>query len=157
MPFVTVAIDIASENPGSGTFFFSQFQVRFQSYGTADPTQLYDDWFVDDVSLGGPTSVDDADAAIPTRFALHQNYPNPFNPSTTFVFDVPKATNVRLTVYNLLGEGVRTLLSSPVEAGTHSATWDGMDNQGKSVVSGVYFYRIEADEFVSTRKMVLLK
>jgi len=156
-PFEEVVVDVASEDPGAGTFFFSQFQVRFQTFGTASPTVLYDDWFVDDVSLSLPTSVGDEEREIPARFALNQNYPNPFNPATTFEFEVPVASKIRLTVYNLLGEAVRTLLDAPAEAGIHRATWDGKDDAGRSVVSGVYFYRMEAGDFVGTRKMVLLK
>jgi choice-of-anchor B domain-containing protein len=157
VPFQEVTVDIAAENPGAGTFFFSQFQVRFQSYGTSDPSQFYDDWFVDDVALSLPTSVGNDVNEIPERFALDQNYPNPFNPSTTFEFEVPVASHVRLTVYNLLGQAVKTLLDDPVEPGTHRAKWDGRNESGQSVVSGVYFYRMEAGDFVGTRKMVLLK
>jgi hypothetical protein len=156
-PFTEVVVDVAAEDPGAGTFFYSQFQVRFQSFGTADPNLFYDDWFVDNVSLNTPTGTGDDTDEIPSTFALRQNYPNPFNPATTFQFEVPAESRIRLIVYNLLGEAVRTLVDESVEAGLHRATWDGKDDAGRSVVSGVYFYRMEAGDFVSTRKMVLLK
>jgi len=155
--FLPVQIDIASESAGSGTFFHSQFQVRFQSYGTPDAVNLYDDWFVDDVSLSLPTSVGAGGDQLPVEFALGQNFPNPFNPSTTFTFDVPQTQVVRLAVYNLLGEKVRSVTDGVVEAGRHQVRWDGTNDQGRGVVSGVYFYRLEASGFVSTKKMILMK
>ena len=155
--FAAVEIDIAGESAGSGTFFHSQFQVRFQSYGTSDPVNLYDDWFVDNVSLSLPTSVDHGTDQVPGEFTLRQNFPNPFNPTTTFTYDVPLAQVVRLSVYNLLGEKVKTIIDGLVEAGTHREIWDGTNDQGLGVVSGVYFYRLEATDFSSTRKMMLMK
>jgi hypothetical protein len=157
-PFVTEEIAIASVPSGNGTFFFSQFQARFVSRGTASATEIFDDWFVDNVSLSGPTSVQGGSpGSVPTRFALGQNYPNPFNPTTSISFDLPHDSRVRLDVYNLLGERVRTLIDENVGAGTHQVVWDGTDERANAVVSGVYFYRLEAPGFASVRKMLLLK
>jgi hypothetical protein len=89
---------------------------------------------------------------VPRSFALYQNYPNPFNPRTKVRFDLPHRARTRLTLYNILGQAVRSVLDKELEAGIHYATVDAT-----SLPSGVYFYRIEADEFVDTRKMIVLK
>jgi flagellar hook assembly protein FlgD len=93
---------------------------------------------------------------IPTAYALHQNYPNPFNPSTSMAIDFPNAGDYTLTVYNIAGQTVKTF-SGSTEAGTLTITWDGNDNRGSKVASGVYFYRVEADAFHAVKKMVLMK
>lgn len=98
-----------------------------------------------------------ADLGVPERFALSPNYPNPFNPSTTIRFELPRAVPVNLTVYNLLGQRVRTLLDAEKAPGVYTAVWDGRDEFGKSVSTGVYFYRLQAGDFVQTRKMLLVK
>lgn len=99
--------------------------------------------------------------AQPNRFILSQNYPNPFNPSTTVRFKLPHRSTVTLTVYNTLGQQVRTLFDGISEAGEHSVTWNGRDNAGRHLPSGVYFLRIEANmkqsPFVQTTKMLLLQ
>lgn len=94
---------------------------------------------------------------IPTSFDLKQNAPNPFNPTTRINYDLPKATHVNLTVFNVLGQTVTTLKDGFMEAGSHSITWNGTDNGGATVASGIYFYRIEADDFQATKKMMMLK
>jgi hypothetical protein len=95
---------------------------------------------------------------IPSAFALLQNYPNPFNPSTTIGFSVSQSGPVVLDIYDLTGRHVRTLLRGGVAAGNHSVQWDGRDDRGSSVGSGVYFYRLRAGaNYVASRKMVLMK
>jgi hypothetical protein len=94
---------------------------------------------------------------LPTVFALRQNAPNPFNPSTSIVYDLPKATNVRLEIYNVLGQKVKTLVDGYQNAGTQNIIWDGRDQSGASVASGIYFYRINAGDFNATKKMMMLK
>ncbi|MCC6964048.1 MAG: T9SS type A sorting domain-containing protein [candidate division Zixibacteria bacterium] len=94
---------------------------------------------------------------LPTEFALKQNRPNPFNPSTEISFSLPKPAEVTLVIYNVLGENVVTLAEGLRAAGTHAVMWDGRDNSGSAVASGVYFYRLDAGEFCATRKMLLLK
>jgi hypothetical protein len=89
---------------------------------------------------------------MPTSFALNQNYPNPFNPTTQIAFDLANATHVELTIYNVLGQEVKTLVNRDMEAGSHSVEWDA-----SNVSSGVYFYRIQAGDFNQTKKMMLLK
>lgn len=95
--------------------------------------------------------------AIPSRYALLDNRPNPFNPTTTIAYDLPREGRVRLIVYDVRGKPVRELVSASEPAGRHQARWDGRNQQGQPVASGVYFYRLAAGDFVQTKKMVLLK
>jgi hypothetical protein len=94
---------------------------------------------------------------IPTRYSLSQNYPNPFNPVTTIAYSLPEQSHVMLEIFNILGQRVRTLLGAFQSAGYHRITWDGKDDQGKDVSSGIYFYRLEAGDFTDSKKMVILK
>jgi len=89
---------------------------------------------------------------LPSSFALYPNYPNPFNPATEIRFDLPVATTVRLTVYNVLGQTVSTLVDGRCEAGRHVVSWDA-----SAMASGVYFYRLRADAYTESRKMLLMK
>jgi subtilisin-like proprotein convertase family protein len=89
---------------------------------------------------------------LPSRFNLYQNYPNPFNPVTNIKFDLPKNTEVKLKVYDLLGREVKTLLDEFKEAGTHVVEFDASE-----YASGVYFYKIEAGDYINTKKLILLK
>jgi hypothetical protein len=95
-------------------------------------------------------------AVLPTRFALSQNYPNPFNPKTNFVLSMPVPGHYKITIYNLLGEAVRTF-EGEAPAGNRVFIWDGTDGTGNPVSSGVYFYKAEAGKFVSTKKMILMR
>lgn len=105
-----------------------------------------------------PTAVDDAaDNPIPEIFYLGQNYPNPFNPTTTIRFSLPYKTDVTVTVYDLLGRNIRTLIDNNLPAGNHSVVWDGRLENDAEAASGIYFYRIESDSFSESRKMLLLK
>jgi hypothetical protein len=97
------------------------------------------------------------DVSVPTAYRLDQNYPNPFNPSTTFTFSVPQTSSVRIAVYNLLGQEVRTLFAGQMEQGTQTLTFDGKDKSGKTLSTGMYIYRMTAGSFVATKKMMLLK
>jgi hypothetical protein len=93
----------------------------------------------------------------PKTFTLFQNQPNPFNPETKITYFLPKACQVRLTIYNVLGQKVRTLFDGHQEAGIQTLIWDGKDNEAVSLSSGIYFYRLQADNFIQTKKMTLLK
>jgi hypothetical protein len=95
---------------------------------------------------------------LPTEFALDQNFPNPFNPSTTIRFSLPKESPVTLVIYNVLGVSVRTLVNGEnLNAANHQVAWDGKDDNGLTVPSGVYLYRISAGAFQTAKKMTLLK
>ncbi|UCC79635.1 MAG: S8 family serine peptidase [Candidatus Zixiibacteriota bacterium] len=100
---------------------------------------------------------DEVRGNIPSSFALDQNYPNPFNSGTNISLALPAKSDVNLTIYDLLGREVRTLISGPLDAGYHTVTWNGDDKSGRSVASGIYFYRIEAGDFSMNRKMIMLK
>jgi hypothetical protein len=98
-----------------------------------------------------------SEALIPEVFALHQNYPNPFNPVTTLRYDLPENSYVNVTVYDMIGREVRTLVNTTQDAGFKSVIWDATNDYGKPVSAGVYLYKIQAGEYISTKKMVLLK
>ena len=92
-----------------------------------------------------------------SNYSLLQNYPNPFNPNTCIEFDLARTCQVRLEIYNILGNKVKTLVNDKLGAGHKSITRDGKDDQGKEVASGIYFYRLKAGEFTLTKRMLLLK
>jgi hypothetical protein len=94
---------------------------------------------------------------IPKAYNLSQNYPNPFNPTTTIKFDVKEKGSVTLKIYNVAGQLIRTLHDGVMDAGSYTLTWDGKNNRGASVATGVYLYKMEAKNFSKTRKLVLLR
>ncbi len=95
---------------------------------------------------------------LPTEFNLSKNYPNPFNPTTTIEFALPQSGEVKLVIFNTLGQQVRTLVSTKMNAGYYKSVWDSCDELGKRVSSGMYFYRLEVNnKQISTQKMLLLK
>ncbi len=94
---------------------------------------------------------------VPLEFALHENYPNPFNPTTTLRFDLPEVSSITLTIYNMLGQRVRTFNMNDTPAGYHSIKWNATNDLGQQVGAGVYLYQLQTKDFVKTRKMVLLK
>ena len=95
--------------------------------------------------------------ASPMAYTLQANVPNPFNPETQIGFSLPTAGQVELVVYDILGQRVRTLVSTSISVGVHTVIWDGRDASGAQVSSGPYFYRLRAGDFVQTRRMILLK
>ena len=94
---------------------------------------------------------------IPTEFALHENYPNPFNPSTTLRFDLPEVSNITLTIFNMLGQKIRTYDMQSAAAGYHTLKWNATNDYGDPVGAGIYLYQLQSKDFVKTRKMVLMK
>ena len=116
---------------------------------------LFADEYEADIILG-PTS-DDNIISLPVSTTLHQNYPNPFNVSTNISFNLANAGNVELSVYDLLGRKVSTLVSSRMEAGSHTITWDGADSDNNAVVSGIYLYVLKAGDETASKRMLLLK
>jgi len=103
------------------------------------------------------TGVEDTPGTLPLEFSLAQNYPNPFNLETSIVFTVPRRTRATLTVYNVLGQRVRTLTDQPYSPGEYEVVWNGRNDEGHEVASGTYLYRLESDDRLATRKMVLIK
>ncbi len=148
-------------------------QGRFQALGTADENGLVDIDQDGHIDIVASASVGDlrwyanpgvisaiaeaADAEEPSAFHLAQNYPNPFNPSTLIRYELPQAAQVKLAIYNLLGEKIRTLVDAKESAGVKQVTWDGRDGNGQRVSSGVYLYRLEAGEFKMTKRLLLMK
>ena len=94
---------------------------------------------------------------IPGVFALHQNYPNPFNPVTSLRYDLPEDGLVNITIYDMMGRIVKTLVNSSQTAGYKSISWNAANDRNESVSAGLYLYTIQAGEFRQTKKMVLLK
>ncbi|NIR47637.1 T9SS type A sorting domain-containing protein [candidate division KSB1 bacterium] len=95
--------------------------------------------------------------SLPKHFRLSQNFPNPFNPGTEIHYELPVERHVNLTVYNVLGQRIKTLVDEVKEAGSYSVTWDGTDERGQPVPSGVYFYRFDAGVVSGTKKMLLMR
>ena len=108
-------------------------------------------------AIGGTPNPKVANGSLPQQFTLCQNSPNPFNLSTTISFSLPARSNVNLTIYNILGEKVNSLVNGTLEAGTHTVIWDGTNKYGTEVASGIYFYRLSSGTNAITKKMNLLK
>lgn len=106
-----------------------------------------------------PTDVTelDNDNNLPTEFGLGQNYPNPFNPTTTFEFSLPVKSNVEIQVFNVLGQKITTLADQEYPAGVYQVTWDGTNDAGQQIASGIYFYSMKAGSFSETRKLMMVK
>jgi hypothetical protein len=143
-----------------------QFDLTARVYGTTDPEDsayvviqsndpvlsVVNELVIRQVVVG----LEDLEV-LPTTFDVAQNYPNPFNPTTTINYQVPQVSDVKLVVYNILGQKVRTLVNDRMEPGYHSVVWDGRNEDGRTVASGIYIYRFEANEFTKTLKLMLLK
>ncbi|MDQ7054601.1 MAG: spondin domain-containing protein [candidate division KSB1 bacterium] len=155
-----------NEPPGAGPN-----QVQRQSgpnTGTADPdstVRLVNDGYaypavneVIRVTVSPMiTGIEEGPTSAPGTFALHQNYPNPFNPETVIQFTVPETRQVRIAIYNLLGQEMVELVRGVMPAGTHRILWNGLDRHGNPVPSGVYLYELKAGDFQTIRKMTLLR
>ena len=94
---------------------------------------------------------------LPKTYALHQNYPNPFNPITTLRYGLPEDAMVNITIYDMMGRVVSNLVNNQQYGGYKSVKWNATNNQGEPVSAGVYLYKIQAGDFVDTKKMILLK
>jgi|GEM_PF-1599676 len=143
----------------------------FYSSNTGVDDHIYDFEFVDTLPTPQKFSISEKiipltgiedelveNSSSPERFRLLQNYPNPFNPETVIEYVLPHGPGkVRLVIYNLLGQEVRTLVDEDKLAGTHRIHWDGTDDKGKRVASGIYFSRVKIGDFSEAKKMVLLK
>jgi uncharacterized protein (DUF2141 family) len=141
------------------------FEASFETFTTEHPghelTFIYNRYeagkpYVESYAPEFEANVSFKAENLPTEFALSQNYPNPFNPSTSFVLSLPKASDYAVRIFNVTGQLVKTY-SGHAEAGKVTITWDGVNEQGSNVASGVYFYRAEAQNFADTRKMMFLK
>lgn len=108
--------------------------------------------FLADTLLRGQVVSVNEPGTLPTTYELYQNYPNPFNPATAIRYQLPVSAFVTLKVYDIVGREVATLVSDPQEPGTYTIEWDA-----REIASGVYFYRMQADGFTATRKLILLR
>jgi hypothetical protein len=154
-------IDLANGSVTDSVAFGVSFESRttfalpgeFPLYGAvrkADSVFVYRFDVVTDVS-------DDSEPSLPSDFSLSQNYPNPFNSSTEIRFSLPRANDIELTIYNLIGQEVKTVAVGNYTAGEHRLSWDGRDNAGNECASGVYLYRLSTDQWSGGKKMLLLK
>jgi choice-of-anchor B domain-containing protein len=109
------------------------------------------------VYFGGAVTHIENNSKPLTAYSLGENYPNPFNPTTTISYQISRQSQVRIEIYNMLGQKVRTLLNDRKEPGAYEAIWNGKNDSGAQLSSGVYLYRMVAGDFVQTRKMVLMK
>ena len=128
--------------------------VRLHVYSTFVGKVYFDDVTVTKLSVATGVKLN---RLLPSSFKVYQNYPNPFNPSTIISYALPKASPVKVVIYDITGKEVKTLVNKEQTAGMHSVTWNGENNNGMMVSSGIYFYRISARLNVQVRKMILLK
>jgi hypothetical protein len=128
-----------------------------KSLGIHNPQYIYSLLAVTLQKLDPTTGIKLIDNTVPQVYSLGQNYPNPFNPTTTINYTIPKEGNVKIEVYDITGKLVTTLVNSSMSGGKYSVTWNGKNSSGQNVGSGIYLYRIQASDFVSVKKMVMLK
>ena len=111
-----------------------------------------------DINIYSTSNINIAnDPTLPAQPQLYQNFPNPFNPVTTLRYEIPETGLVNITIYNMLGREVKTLMNQPQDAGYRSVIWNATNDYGIPVSAGIYLYQIQAGEYISTKKMVLLK
>jgi hypothetical protein len=144
--------DVIVPDPPSGEET-KAISVRLHPLGRFSGTVYMD---VLEVKKTDVTGVENAEF-LPAKYNLFQNYPNPFNPTTTISYSIPNVSYVTLKIYNILGREVRTLINSEQNIGIHNVQWNGDNNYGSKVSSGIYLYKIEAGNFTMTKKLVLLK
>lgn len=152
-----------ADTPDNGPFIGADNTGAMDSssywYADGEGWHLYPwyDWMIRMTLAEGVGVESDYYSGLPRRLTLQPNYPNPFNPSTTLRFGLPNAGWVRLEIFDMLGRKVRTLEDKFFEAGYHSAVWDGRDDQGREVSSGVYYHRLSAEGVRVSRKMSMVK
>jgi hypothetical protein len=134
--------------------FFDSSPVGLEYTAGLDPAEAL---FLQQAAWSIMTGIEDQPAGIPSSFELKQNYPNPFNSSTVISYNLPEDAQVILKIYDILGREIKTLVNSYQNAGRQLIAWDGTDNTGQSVSSGVYFYRVQADDNFDIRKMVYIR
>jgi hypothetical protein len=139
---LTVTLDFTGDDIVPDSVYQAQITINNNSPDTP----------VIPVTVDVLTSIDDGRDHLPRQYSLYQNYPNPFNPATSIKFDLPKQSEVRIEIFNILGRKVATVAEGLLPAGYHNVTWDA-----SGVSSGIYFYRLRAGEFTEVRAMTLLK
>jgi len=138
------------------SLFFLDLNVASGNYDY-NVKVVYDGGFESDASNTVNVIHVDAGNQVAAATALLGNYPNPFNPTTEISFSLKQAGNVQIDVFNIKGEKVKTLVNEHMDAATHTVTWNGNDDENNTVTSGVYFYKMQANGFTSTKKMIMMK
>ena len=123
---------------------------------SSDEINLIAQW-IDEGALGQPELMTQPNAWIPKEYILNQNHPNPFNPFTTLKYDLPEDAMVNITIYDMMGRVVKTMVNSQQNAGFKSVRWNATNDKGSPISAGLYLYTIEAGQYRQTKKMVLLK
>ncbi|MBS00158.1 MAG: hypothetical protein CMG37_01875 [Candidatus Marinimicrobia bacterium] len=157
----------------TGTSVLVSYQEIIELMEENNVTTAYIDWTVYALDNAGTLEAENApfslivngenalasfeEELIPTQFALHQNYPNPFNPVTTLRYDLPENSMVTISIYDMLGREVNTIVNEVQDAGYKSVIWDAVNMYGQSLSAGIYLYQIKTEGFVQTKKMILLK
>ncbi len=134
--------------------------LRFRLSDVSTHAELTDPgWTIDNIAIVSGMAVPNSDETVPgaAQTALLGNFPNPFNPETTIKFSLAEVANTRLSIYNLKGQLVRNLIEAKLDKGNHQIVFNGCDNKGNPVASGVYFYRFEGGKYTSTKKMLIMK
>ncbi len=149
----TVDMDYSFGNQQPAAYAYILITISLSSSGTAGDVSLGSSFLLDDIAFDMTSSTAEQEAAgTPYVFALGQNYPNPFNPATTITFSLPSAGNVVLTVYNNLGQEVKTLIDENLAAGIHQVNFDAA-----TLPSGVYYYKLEAGPHSNVKRMMLVR
>jgi len=162
------AVAVTNEGTGWKTAFWTVDPLSLSFYSVADTASMYYwglnvgggpiaatfDWF--GAPHMGTVGIEDV-VELPATSRLHASYPNPFNPVTNIAYELGNAADVNITVYNMLGQQVATLVTGFQTAGAYSVQWNGVDNAGHSVSSGLYFYTMQTEGFSATQKMMLIK
>lgn len=141
------------------TFDLSSYSgsARFRFLFGSDGSSTGEGWYIDDVRLESDYVGIDEQTAIPSVYSL-SNYPNPFNPNTRISFSLPENSKISLEIYNVKGQRVKTLVNrTDYQAGNHNIQWDGKDDNGSSIASGVYFYKLQSTHKTLVNKMLLMK
>ena len=151
IPYQDIAVEAFRNVPGNNA------TIRFSvwAYDGTDSLKINGEDRVLYVNRYEYLQVDDN--GIPNAFALHGNYPNPFNPTTQIRFDLPYRGNVNIHIYNMLGQKVKVFSMPNTPPGRHAITWNGTNQKGQALSAGVYLYQMISEDFVKTRKMILLK
>ena len=130
-------------------------EVRLHVYARFTGTIYFDDLEVK--KIGSATTDVNNEKIIPARFEVYQNYPNPFNPSTKISYSIPTSSFVTLKIYDILGREVKTLVNTEQKPGVYNTVWNGDNNFGNKVSSGIYIYRVVAGNNIQVKKMILMK
>ncbi|MFZ2865317.1 MAG: T9SS type A sorting domain-containing protein [Ignavibacteriaceae bacterium] len=136
----------------AGALFNYKMIDEDRSFGMHNPRYIVGLLYLSIGKLGGTVSIDDMNSELPSSYTLSDNYPNPFNPTTTINFSIPEQTNVKVIIYDALGNQVDVIADGVKSAGNYSVKWNAVNH-----ASGIYFYKLETDNFVQVRKMVLMK